>query len=96
MNHKAFAIFDAKARAYLPPFFLPEQGMAVRAFADCANDLRHNFGKHPEDYFLFQIGEYDDSSGMLTCLKEFVALGSGLQHRKPVVSNGQAALELEA
>lgn len=56
MMQKIFTIYDSKAHAYLPPFFLPEAGMAVRVFSDCVNDKSHQFSKHPGDYTLFQIG----------------------------------------
>ncbi|MDB4312225.1 hypothetical protein N9937_02220 [bacterium] len=61
MIHKIFTVFDVKARAYLPPFFLPEQGMAIRVFSDCINAKDHQFNKHPEDYTLFTLGTFDDS-----------------------------------
>lgn len=64
MIHKVFAIFDTKAKSFLPPFYLPEQGMAVRAFADGINDVTHQFGKHPEDYALFQLAAFDDVKGI--------------------------------
>lgn len=56
---KCFAVFDVKAGAFLPPFFLPETPVAVRVFGDCVNDSQHQFGKHPEDYSLFLLGEFD-------------------------------------
>lgn len=63
MVTKIFSIFDQKAKCHLPPFFLHESGQAVRAFSDCVNDPNHNFGKHPEDYTLVAIGEFDDIDG---------------------------------
>lgn len=65
MKFKIFSVFDVKAKAYLPPFFLPEEAMAVRTFKDCANDKAHAFGLHPEDYSLFRLGEFDSLSGEL-------------------------------
>lgn len=65
MMHKVFTIHDEKAKAFLPPFFLPNEGMAIRTFGDCVNSDSHQFGVHPEDYRLFQIGVFDDESGEL-------------------------------
>lgn len=62
---KIFSVYDSKAKAHLPPFFLPEEGMAIRTFKDCINSKEHQFGAHPEDYTLKQIGTFDDSSGVL-------------------------------
>lgn len=67
MKHSIFVIFDSKAVAYFPPLFLPREEMAVRAFGDCINDVKHNFHAHPEDYTLFSIGSFDDETAALDC-----------------------------
>ena len=74
MKHKIFTVFDVKAQAYLPPFVLPERGMAMRVFSDCVNSKDHQFGLHPGDYTLFELGVWDDSvavfatvAGMKVC-----------------------------
>jgi len=78
MKHHIFTIFDSKAHAYLTPFFLHKDGMAVRVFADCINDKTHMFGKHPEDYTLFNIGSWsDDKAKFLT--NNPISLGNGLE-----------------
>lgn len=65
MNFRVFAVFDDKAKAFLPPFFLPETGQAIRAFRDAVNgDRTHEFAKHPEDYTLFQVSMWDSSTGL--------------------------------
>ncbi len=66
MQFHIFSVFDEKAEAFLPPFFLPTVGMAVRSFSECVNDREHMFGKHPSDYTLFELGSFDDSSGCIT------------------------------
>lgn len=63
MEMKVFSIYDVKAGAYINPFFLPTEGMAVRTFMDCCNDVNHNFGQHPEDYSLFKIAVFDNTKG---------------------------------
>lgn len=60
MVHKMFTVYDTAAKAYLPPFFLPRVEMAQRIFADAVNSDSHQFGKHPADYTLFLIAEFDD------------------------------------
>ena len=57
-----FSIYDEKANAYLPPFYLPNEQMAIRAIQDCVADTEHNFHKHAEDYTLFNIGTFDDQN----------------------------------
>lgn len=61
MIQKLYTVYDEKAEAFLPPFFVPQHGLALRAFKDCVNSKDHQFGKHPADYTLFYLGDWDDS-----------------------------------
>ena len=65
MKYNAYAIFDKGVQAYMRPFFMQADGQAMRLFGDMSVDAEHDIGKHPEDYSLFRIGEYDESSGEL-------------------------------
>lgn len=65
MKTSVYSVFDAKAAVYGVPFFMPKDGMAVRAFTDLANDSNTMCGKHPEDFTLFKIGEFDDATGQV-------------------------------
>lgn len=65
MNLGMFAVMDGKARAFISPFCLPTDGMAVRVFSDCVNDPAHMFGKHPEDFGLYKMGEFDPERGLI-------------------------------
>nr|UXQ88026.1 MAG: nonstructural protein [Microvirus sp.] len=79
MNQLIFTVFDAKAECYGTPFFLPTVGQAVRALTDCVDNPEHEFGRHPGDYNLMQIGTYSDSDAAIThtppmalgCLQDF-------------------------
>jgi len=58
-----FAIFDVKTGAYMLPFFQVTRGQAMRSLADSMGDKDNPVGRHPEDYRLFQLAEFDDESG---------------------------------
>jgi len=60
-----FAVFDKKAVSYLQPFYFTQKGQAIRSFEDAVNDPQTSFNKHPEDYSLFKLGEFDDQSGII-------------------------------
>lgn len=66
MKFGIYTVYDSQAQAHLPPFFLATDAMAKRAFSDAVNDSSHQFAKHPSDYTLFRIGEYDDFTGVIT------------------------------
>lgn len=83
MKLSCFSVWDEKAKAFLPPFFLPVTGVAVRSFADCCNDRMHAFGRNPHDYTLFIVGEFDDHSGTLEGrLAEIVVTGPAVVKRE--------------
>lgn len=80
MQHKIFSIYDQKAHAYLPPWVQHRTEMAERAFADCCNSPEHQFGKHPEDYTLIQLGLFDDSTGQIQVHEVQKTHGTGINY----------------
>lgn len=66
MIEKMYAIYDEKAQAFMQPFFMPSEGIAVRAFTDCCNQEGHNFANHPEDYTLHEVGTWSGIDGKVT------------------------------
>lgn len=65
MITKMFSVFDSKAGVFATPFFMPTKGMAIRSFMDVSNDESTMLCKHPEDFSLFVIGEFDDEKGVV-------------------------------
>ena len=56
-------MYDVKSDLYNTPFFMPAKGQAIRAFVDLANDERSMICKHPGDFKLVDLGEFDDVTG---------------------------------
>lgn len=79
MKHIIFSVYDNVAKAFIPPFFLPNEDMAKRAFSDAVNDEKHQFSQHPEDYSLYAVGSFDDTNGMITEYAENTKLGNGIE-----------------
>ena len=88
MQHKMFCIYDQKAEAYLTPFFLPNENMAIRTFSDCVNSENHQFGKHPGDYSLIHLGTWDDQGAEIVQEPVPKVLGSGLEYKEHTI-NGE-------
>jgi len=65
MKLHIFTVYDSKAQAYLPPFFLPNTAIATRTFTNAANDKGHAFGANPADYTLFHVGHFDDDTAKI-------------------------------
>jgi len=76
-----FTVYDIKARAYLPPFFVPSIDVAKRTFLDAALETDHQFGKHPEDYNLMHLGQFNDENGTFNILESKVSLGLAIEHK---------------
>lgn len=80
MIQKVFGVYDLKAVAYLQPFFSCNAGSAVRAFGDAVGDGKSPLAVHPEDYQLFELGHFDDNSGVLVGLVNAKFLSAGVDH----------------
>lgn len=81
---RVFAIYDSKAEAYLPPFTMKSKGEAIRALSGLVNDAQHNFCKYAEDFTLFDIGSWDDTSCKYDLLSTPHSLGVLLEFKKDV------------
>lgn len=66
MIYKCFAVHDAAVGAYHPPQFFRARGEAVRSFQDAVARPEAGFRNHAEHFSFWQVGEYDDSVGLLT------------------------------
>lgn len=73
-----FTVFDTKAETFMPPFFVPSRGLAIRAFEDCINSKEHHFGQHPADYTLFYLGYFDTDVGKFG-EPEKTSVGNGVE-----------------
>jgi hypothetical protein len=63
---QVFTVYDSKAKAYLQPFFVPNEEVAKRAIKDIMRDELHNFSQNANDYSLWHIGEFNDQNGLLS------------------------------
>ena len=79
MKLKIFTIYDTKAEAYLQPFFMGTKGQAIRAFQTSIEDPKTNFAKYPADFYLYLVGEYEDTTGDFENFKINENLGSALE-----------------
>lgn len=81
MKYNVYTVYDSKAEAYLQPFYFSAKGQAIRAFTDMANDQNHQFYKHPEDYTLFELGSWEDSTASFHVLATPNSMGLALEFK---------------
>ena len=80
MKNKAYSVYDSASEMHSPPFFVNHENVAIRYFTQAINDPAHQYGAHPADYTLFDIGEWCDQTSTFTQDK-IVSLGNGLQFK---------------
>ena len=79
MKLQIISVFDSKANQYMTPFYQATIGQARRIFSDIINNPEHQFSKNPEDYSLFHLGEYDDTTGKFDMIATPTSLQVGLE-----------------
>jgi hypothetical protein len=63
------SVKDRAANAFGRPFFVPSAGLAIRSFSDEINrdDKENQMFNHADDFDLFELGTFDDSTGTFEC-----------------------------
>lgn len=65
MKQVVVSIFDAAAGVYSRPVFVQSRGVAMRSFSDEVNReaADNEVNKHPGDFSLHMLAEFDDETG---------------------------------
>lgn len=82
MKFKVFCVYDSKMEEFGVPMFLRSRGECLRAFTDVVKDSSSPMSKHPADYTLFEIGDYDAESASFVCYDAKVNLGMAIDFVK--------------
>ena len=88
VSHSVCSIFDAKAEAFGTPIFVKANGLAIREFQKLVNGQDPNFSSFPEDFTLYQIGEFDEKSSEIRSFIPPRRLCNGVDVFAPVDSQG--------
>lgn len=75
---KVFAVLDMKMKCFMQPFTSMNGGVASRMFQDSITG-DSVIGKHPEDFALYELGEFDEQTGFLQSHVTPVSLGLAVQ-----------------
>lgn len=96
MKLNIYAIYDEGAKAYATPFFMHNDGLAIRAFQDNVNSDDSQIAKHADQFHLFRIGEYDDQTGELKRYEPLKSLGGAIAFKNPKESVSELTELLKA
>lgn len=77
---KLFSVRDVKAESFGAPMSILTTGLALRGFAEAASDPQSPLHKFPNDYVLYELGEYEPNSGLIIPLSQprYVVTASGI------------------
>lgn len=75
---KMFCIYDRKSKIHHPPNYCHNTPHAMRVFKSIFAQKDSVFHTYPEDFQIFEIGQWDDATGLVTSLEKanFVCAGS--------------------
>lgn len=79
MKTQILVIRDIKLDCFGQPQACASIGVGARAFSDAINNPERNtdMSKHPEDFELWHIGEYDDATATIVPISpQFITKGS--------------------
>lgn len=81
MIYKMLAIKDRAIDAFQPIFCVRAIGEGIRAFQDAINKQDNPMSAHCDDYDLYHIGDFDDTTGAISRphQPEQVAIGKQLK-----------------
>jgi len=85
MKQVVVSVFDRASEAFGRPVFVPAKAAAIRSFTDEVNrdDPANDLRRHPDDFDLYILGEFDDSKGIFLTDDSYPAV---LVRGKDVVS----------
>lgn len=70
MRYGIFSIRDSASKAFAQPFYAPAEQVAIRSVRDLVNAADNVIAKHPDDYELFELGNFVDDTGGIVALDE--------------------------
>lgn len=81
MKQIIVAIKDRAADAFMRPWFVPTGALAIRSFMDEVNRQAddNNLFHHSDDFDLYEIGIFDDSTGRIESYEDMKVLMMGKQ-----------------
>ena len=62
------SVYDRASEVFGRPAFISARGAAIRSFTDEVNrvDVNNELNRHPDDFDLYLLGEFEDSKGIFT------------------------------
>ena len=65
MLTNVYSVYDVTSETFGSPFLLLTDGLAMRSFYEAAINTQTEISKYPDEYVLYNIGQYDDDTGLM-------------------------------
>lgn len=67
MIKSVLSVHDSAAQVYGQPFYVPAVAAGIRSLKDEVNrqDKENQLYQHPEDFSLYHVADFDDSTGIM-------------------------------
>lgn len=85
---RMFAIHDVKAEVFNTPFFMRTVPEAIRGFMNEAASPDSAIGKWPDDFVLYELGEFDQVTGAVSVRDTPYRVMSGFEAKPGVKAVG--------
>lgn len=79
---RMFSVYDSGTQVYMQPFFVTHAQVALRYFETMANDPEWDVCKFPASFTLFEVGEFDESSGTFNLHDKPINCGLAVNFKK--------------
>lgn len=76
------SVYDSKVKVWSQPHLFVNRGAMLRAWEEAANDPQSPFSKHPADFTMFVVGEWNDETGQAVMFHAQESLGTALQFKR--------------
>lgn len=82
MKIHLYSVRDIKAQTFLQPTPIVNNDVAIRSFGFAINDVNTDYGKHPNDYDLFLVANFETETGQVHSYEPQL-ITTGMQLYKP-------------
>ena len=85
MEQKLYIVHDSKSETYTAPTVHPARGQAIRSFSDAVNGGEGVLSQHPADFTLFEIGEFNPSTGEIGLYESRQSIVNGIDVKEDYI-----------
>jgi len=85
MQKFIFAVYDLKTTLFSNPFFSVNANTAIRSFGAAANDPNTEICRFPSDFILYELGSFDDATGIFQIHTDRIYLGNAIQYQEVII-----------